>query len=179
MKHLPLIRNTVVAVLLLFLATNALAQPTFFNEIPIPPLIDANNGPINLEMRVSSHKFDPGNPSNLLLNGNVNQPNGITTFCYNVAGSSAMSILGPTLQWHTNETTAINVKNLLNQTITTHWHGAEVPPGMDGGPHQEIDTNTTWPVNFPTLDSACTMWYHPHLHNRTVQQVQMGLSGMI
>ena len=119
MKHLPLIRNTVVAVLLLFLATNALAQPTFFNEIPIPPLIDANNGPINLEMRVSSHKFDPGNPSNLLLNGNVNQPNGITTFCYNVAGSSAMSILGPTLQWYTNETTAINVKNLLNQTPPT------------------------------------------------------------
>ncbi|MBC7777503.1 MAG: multicopper oxidase domain-containing protein, partial [Phycisphaerae bacterium] len=179
MKHLPLTLNTVMTVLFLFLATYALAQPTFTNKIPIPPLIDAANGPINLEMRKAFHKFNPGNPSDT-LNGGPTQPNGIPTYAYNAAGSSAMTLLGPTLKWHTDSLTKITIKNSLGVHTTTHWHGAELPPEADGGPHQGIAAGTTWLVpNFAVEDSACTMWYHPHFHDTTVQQVTRGLSGMI
>lgn len=177
MKHAPRL-HAVGAALLLLSATGAVAQPTFINEIPIPPLIDAEEGPIHLEMQVTAHKFNPGNPSDS-LNGAQNQPNGITTYAYNVAGSSTMTILGPTLKWHTYGNTSITVKNLIGDSTTTHWHGAEVPAMMDGGPHQGIAPGQTWPVGFKTLDSASTMWYHPHFHNRTLEHVQKGLSGMI
>ena len=170
---------TAAAALLLLLATGALAQPTFNNEIPIPPLVDASAGTIQLEMRMTTHKFDPANPSDSLNGNSTNQPNGIPSFAYNVAGDSTMTLLGPTLKFHTLGKTTITVKNLLSNPTTTHWHGAEVPPMMDGGPHEGIEPDSTWYVEFTTLDSASTMWYHPHYHNTTVQQVQLGLSGMI
>lgn len=166
------------AALFLLLTTGALAQPTFINEIPIPPLVDAADGPINLEMRVTNHKFNPGNPSDS-LNGGTNQPNGIRTYTYNLAGDSTMTLLGPTLKWHTYDSTVMTVTNYIGVHTTTHWHGAEVPSSMDGGPHQEIMPGETWNVGFRTLDSASTMWYHPHFHDLTVEHVQQGLSGMI
>lgn len=169
---------TSASVLLLLLATKALAQPVFINKIPIPPLLDARDSTINLEMRVMNHKFNPGNPLDS-LNGGVNQPNGIRTYAYNLAGDSTMTILGPTLKWHTYDSTAITLKNLIGVHTTTHWHGAEVPSHMDGGPHQEIQPGATWYVNFRTLDSASTLWYHPHFHNLTIEHVQQGLSGMV
>lgn len=170
--------HTSVAALFLLLGTEALAQPTFINKLPIPPLVDAGDSVINLEMRVTTHKFNPGDPTDS-LNGGTNQPNGITTYSYNVAGSSAMTILGPTIKWHTHDSTVMNVLNMIGVPTTTHWHGAEVPSNMDGGPHQEIQPNQTWLVAFRTLDSASTMWYHPHYHNVTLEHVQKGLSGMV
>lgn len=164
--------------MMLLLATGALAQPTFINKLPIPPLVDAGQGTVNLEMRVMNHKFNPGNPSDS-LNGGNSQPDGISTYAYNVAGSSAMTILGPTIKWHTLDSTRMTVQNLIGVHTTTHWHGAEVPSHMDGGPHQEIAPGATWQVHFRTLDSASTMWYHPHYHNLTIEHVQRGLSGMI
>lgn len=177
MNYSARICPAVIAALLL-LATDAIAQPVFINEIPIPPIVDAASGTINLEMRQSAHKFNPANASDS-LNGGTSQPNGIPTYVYNVAGDSTMTILGPTLRFRTFGVTNIKVKNLLPQSTTTHWHGAEVPADMDGGPHQEIDTGATWNVSFTTLDSASTMWYHPHFHNQTLEQVQLGLSGLI
>lgn len=171
-------RIQTAAAFLLLWGTAAVAQPTFINPIPIPPLIDAGEGTINLEMRITTHKFNPGNPSSQ-LNGTSLQPDGITAYAYNAAGDSTMTLLGPTLKWHTYATTSITVTNLIGAPTTTHWHGAEVPVQMDGGPHQGIDPGATWSVDFTTLDSASTMWYHPHFHNTTLEQVQKGLSGMI
>lgn len=162
---------------MLLLATYVSAQPTFINRIPIPPLVDANDT-INLQMRVTTHMFNPADTADT-LNGGANQPNGIRTYAYNVVGDSTMTILGPTLKWHTNGNTVINLTNLIGVHTTTHWHGAEVPASMDGGPHQGIEPDSTWYVRFTTEDSASTMWYHPHFHNLTVEHVQKGLSGMI
>lgn len=176
--HRSLPFYTFALLLLAIPATIAYAQPTFINKIPIPPLYDASDGPIALQMQLNTHKYNPGDPSDS-LNGGADQPDGIPTFCYNVAGDNTMTILGPTLRWWASERTVINVENLIGEPSTTHWHGAEVPVQMDGGPHQGIMPGMTWGVDFPVLDSACTMWYHPHYHNRTVQHVQKGLSGMI
>lgn len=169
---------TVAAVWLLLLTAGALAQPTFINKIPIPPLVDAADGTIHLEMRVMAHKFNPADPADS-LNGGTGQPDGIRTYAYNVAGESTMTMLGPTLRWHTLENTSLIVTNLIGIGTTTHWHGAEVPAQLDGGPHQPIEQGDSWAIDFTTLDSASTLWYHPHYHNRTVQHVQKGLSGMI
>ncbi len=177
MNHAILMRALVAC---LFLSTTALltAQPTFINKIPIPPLYNVGEDTLHLEIRPTFHLFNPADPSDT-INGSAEQTDGVSTYAYNVRGDSAMTILGPTLRWYSRERTVISVTNYLGEATTTHWHGAEVPPQMDGGPHQGIEPEMTWTVDFPVLDSACTMWYHPHYHNRTVQHVQMGLSGMI
>ncbi len=179
MKNLHFSGSLTLGGMLLFWAFPMFAQPTFINKIPIPPLIDVQNGVINLQMEKTFHKFNPGNPSDT-LNGGLTQPNGIPTYAYNVPGSSNMSFLGPTLKWYTGAQTKIHVTNLIGEHTSTHWHGAELPAYMDGGPHEEIEPGETWTApDFPILDSACTMWYHPHFHDHTVQHVSRGLSGMI
>ena len=179
MKNLHSTWSATFVALLFFLAVNAFAQPTFINKIPIPPVIDAANGTILLEMQKTFHKFNPGVPNDT-LNGGTAQPNGIPTYTYNVPGNTNLTILGPTLKWYTYAQTKIHVTNKIGTPSTTHWHGAELPADMDGGPHQGIMPDSTWTApDFPVLDSACTMWYHPHYHDATVEHVQRGLSGMI
>jgi FtsP/CotA-like multicopper oxidase with cupredoxin domain len=180
MKKNNTLQKTVLLAFCLFFALKAYAQPNFINKLPIPPLIDIPaNGTITLEMGVSYHKFNPAMPSDTINGISKKQPKGITTYSYNIAGSKVMSILAPTLKWHTRDSINIYVSNKLPDTTTTHWHGAEIPPYYDGGPHQMILPNTTWKTHFRVLDSASTFWYHPHLHDKTVEQVSMGLSGMI
>ncbi|WNJ20955.1 multicopper oxidase domain-containing protein [Pontibacter sp. G13] len=149
-----------------------IAQPTFQNKAPIPKIYDASEDTVKLVMQqFFSHQFNPANPTDTL--------NGLETWAYNVQGDTSATIFGPTIKWHTGESTLLQVINQLPQPTTTHWHGAEVPAQFDGGPHQPIHPDSTWYVNFTNLDSSSTMWYHPHYHNNTYPQVQMGLSGMI
>lgn len=161
-------------------ATFAYAQPTFINKLQYIPIIDMDNvDTIKLDMIQSNHKFNPGGTGNKLNGVPSTQPNGIPTYSYNLYNATSNTILGPTLRWHTGSNVSIKVRNLLPDSTTTHWHGAEVPAKFDGGPHNMIPPTTTWEVNFKNLDSTATLWYHPHFHNTTVEQVQMGLSGMI
>src|SRR3989338_5740372 len=160
------------------MALASYAQPNFINQIPIPPLLDAAQGTIELEVEQLLHKFNPGDTSDHRFNGSANQA-GIPSWAYNQVGSDEMTILGPTLLWTTGAQTDINVTNNISQPTTVHWHGAEIPALIDGGPHDSIAPGEVWPVNFIDLDSSSTMWYHPHMHNNTFPQVQMGLSGMV
>ncbi|MEL6834254.1 MAG: multicopper oxidase domain-containing protein [Bacteroidota bacterium] len=183
-SYLPVL----VVVALCTLSTSLFAQPIFNNEIPIPPLVSAVDGLIELEITQTTHKFNPANPADTVLNGTPLQPDGIGTWVYNLPGQTNMTFLGPTLKWTTNSPVNIRVINSLPAsstlttvtTTTTHWHGAELPAQFDGGPHQPIAAEGGfWDVDFINLDSACTMWYHPHLHNQTLPHVQLGLSGII
>lgn len=171
-----------------YFSTTILAQPFFFNEVSIPPIVSAVDGLIELEITQSNHKFNPGDPSDEMLNGTANQPDGLGTWVYNLPGQTNLTFLGPTLKWTTNSPVNIRVINSLPAsstlttvtTTTTHWHGAELPAQFDGGPHQPIaPEGGFWDVDFINLDSACTMWYHPHLHNQTLPHVQLGMSGII
>ncbi|MFN0213863.1 MAG: multicopper oxidase domain-containing protein, partial [Saprospiraceae bacterium] len=180
MKILLFIRNAAITFLLLFLATRASTQiPDTMNLIPIPPLIEPVNDTIKLEMRIKRHKFDPANPSNKALNGTIFQPFGLNTYAYNQKGSSAMTVLGPTLHWERGKQINLQVTNRIDDTTTTHWHGLQLPSMWDGGPHQMILKGATWKPSFEVLDGPATMWYHPHLHDKTWQQVQAGAAGMI
>jgi FtsP/CotA-like multicopper oxidase with cupredoxin domain len=89
-------------------------------------------------------------------------------------------LLGPTLEWVQGDNISISVTNDLAADSTTHWHGAHVSPANDGGPHQMITAGGgTWLPAFEVLNVAATMWYHPHLHEDTANQVRSGLSGFI
>ena len=137
--------------------------PFTYNELYIP---DTLTGPIfDLEFQESTVNFY----------GDTEIPAlGINT---------TTRIGGPVLIWNKGEEITLNVKNsitsLENDTTTCHWHGAHVSPADDGGPHSKIYPGETWSVDFEVLDHATTLWYHPHFHEITEEQVAKGLAGMI
>ena len=96
------------------------------------------------------------------------------TYSYNGA-----SVLGPTLRLRTGDSVAISVKNDLDETTTTHWHGADVPAEDDGGPHSPIAPGATWVADFDVIQPAATLWYHPHVHGFTAEHVYRGAAGLI
>ena len=161
------------------------SQPTFINKIPIPYKVSRinPNDTLKLVMHTAIHNFNPNS------NNPLDSLNGLATYVYNqkdsVGKPGALTLLGPTLMWPTAPVMSnqpniyLSLKNNLPENTTTHWHGAEIPADMDGGPHQVIVKGTTWYPFFKNLDRSSTLWYHPHLHDTTVEQVSMGLSGMI
>ena len=94
-------------------------------------------------------------------------------------GINNMSFWGPTLFVNKGDTVHMNVTNKLNDTTTLHWHGMHLPAVMDGGPHQVIPPNTLWKPYWKVTNQAGTYWYHPHLHEMTLEHISKGLGGLI
>ncbi len=88
------------------------------------------------------------------------------------------SYLGPTLVANRGERVRVDVSNSLDTETTVHWHGMHLPAAMDGGPHSPIAPGTTWHPHWTIDQPAATLWYHPHLHGETREQVDAGLAGM-
>jgi len=86
---------------------------------------------------------------------------------------------GPTLILNQGDVVHMNVHNFLNDSTTIHWHGMHLPAVMDGGPHQIIPPGTIWQPYWTVTNAAATLWYHPHLHEMTEEQITKGLGGMI
>ncbi len=86
---------------------------------------------------------------------------------------------GPTLFINKGDTVRMNVKNGLNDSTTLHWHGMHLPAVMDGGPHQVIPPGTLWQPYWKVQNDAATYWYHPHLHEMTMEQITKGIGGLI
>jgi len=132
------------------------AQP-----LRIPPLIDTRKqtGPISLKAEVGSTDFFPGRASQTLgYNG---------------------SYLGPTLRVHRGDDVQMAVTNALGEDTTVHWHGLLIPSDVDGGPHQLVQPGATWRPTLPIRQPAATLFYHPHVHGRTAEQVYAGLAGLL
>ncbi|MCX5331194.1 MULTISPECIES: multicopper oxidase family protein [unclassified Streptomyces] len=89
------------------------------------------------------------------------------------------SFLGPTMKWTKGDTVLLNITNGLDEDTTVHFHGAHVPPQMDGGPQNAFSAGATWAPTFSVLDEAKTLWYHPHAVGTTAEQAVHGLAGMI
>ncbi|MFF5187100.1 multicopper oxidase family protein [Streptomyces sp. NPDC000345] len=89
------------------------------------------------------------------------------------------TFLGPTMKWTKGDTVLMNITNSLGDDTTVHFHGAHVPPEMDGGPQNSFADGETWSPTFEVLDEAKTLWYHPHALGTTAEQVVHGLAGMI
>lgn len=86
---------------------------------------------------------------------------------------------GPTLFINKGDVVHMNVQNDLNDSTTLHWHGMHLPAVMDGGPHQVIPPGTLWQPYWTVTNNAATYWYHPHLHEMTMEQITKGIGGLI
>lgn len=155
--------------LLVFALSGKINAQDYINPVPIPYLIKGDT----VELRVDTlyHNFNP--------NGTDSLNTLVKTFAYNHKDSTSNTFLGPTIVWEHGTNLHTTVKNNLPTLITVHWHGAHVPPLADGNPHEPIIPDSTWRGDFPILDAPATMWYHPHVHGHSYEQVEMGMAGMI
>src|SRR5437870_687581 len=71
---------------------------------------------------------------------------------------------GPELRVTEGDTVRVTVTNNLTESTTVHWHGVEVPTGMDGAPklsQDPIAPGGTFTYQF-LATPAGTRWYHSH-----------------
>ena len=133
-------------------------------SLSIPPLLEPTieNGVSHYGLTLSTSQHD------------YKQARMTDTYSFN-----GMSVLGPTLRLRTGDSVVISVTNELDETTTTHWHGADVPAEDDGGPHSLIEPGKTWVADFDVIQPAATLWYHPHAHGLTAEHVYRGAAGLI
>src|SRR6266567_262372 len=82
---------------------------------------------------------------------------------------------GPTLQVNQGDRVRIILENHLPESTSIHWHGLEVPAGMDGVPYisqQPVAPGGRFVYEF-TLHQAGTFFYHSHM----AMQEMMGMIG--
>jgi FtsP/CotA-like multicopper oxidase with cupredoxin domain len=85
---------------------------------------------------------------------------------------------GPTLQAWKGDTAAIHLYNGLDDETITHWHGMIIDHANDGHPVFAFDPGAgPFAYRFPIEQRATLNWYHPHPHEKTGEQVAMGLAG--
>ncbi len=87
--------------------------------------------------------------------------------------------LGPTVRLRRGEDVDLIVRNDMDEMTTMHWHGAHVPPRMDGTPHQKIQSGTSWTASFEVHQQAAPLWYHPHPHGTTGRHSYRGIAGFM
>jgi bilirubin oxidase len=138
--------------------TTTTGTATTYNTLHIPPTLSGTT--FNLTLAKSSKQFFSGSAT--------------TTYSYN-----GEPFWGPTLIFNKGDNITLNVTNTLADTTTVHWHGFHIPAKMDGGPHQKIAPGTTWSPTFTVMNNASTFWYHPHLHEKTYEQITMGAGGLM
>lgn len=86
------------------------------------------------------------------------------------------SVPGPTIEINEGDTVRIIVENRLPEIFAPHWHGLEVPIGMDGTPgisQDPIPPGGTHTYEF-TIRQNGTFFYHSHMP----MQEMMGLIGL-
>src|SRR5699024_9884147 len=89
------------------------------------------------------------------------------------------AFLGPTVRMARGERVRVDIRNDLDVVTTLHWHGMHLPAEMDGGPHTPIGPAETRTVEWEVRQPAATLWYHPHPHGKTEEQVLKGLAGLV
>jgi FtsP/CotA-like multicopper oxidase with cupredoxin domain len=70
----------------------------------------------------------------------------------------------------------ITLRNQLHEPTTIHWHGVDVPVGMDGVPgisQPEVQPGASFMYEFEARPAG-TRWYHTHVNS--VVQLDAGLS---
>lgn len=149
MKH---IFTTVIFITIVFFAN---AQS--YNTLWIPDTLSGTT--FNLALKDTFAQLRPGNQT---ITAGING-----------------KFWGPTLFFKKDDVVNMNIHNYLNDSTTIHWHGFHLPAVMDGGPHQVIPPGTTWQPHWKVTNNASTYWYHPHLHEMTMEQITKGLGGLI
>ncbi|WP_018691680.1 multicopper oxidase family protein [Algicola sagamiensis] len=87
--------------------------------------------------------------------------------------------MAPTIKLKRGDRVDFEIKNMMNEATTNHWHGMHIPGPIDGGPHQEISPHGTWEFSMNVENEASTYWYHAHTCKKTAVQVYNGHFGML
>ncbi len=88
------------------------------------------------------------------------------------------SALPPVIRAKRGDKMTLPVTNNLDEMTTVHWHGFKVPGDQDGGPDFPIDSGGSRTYSFTISQPAASLWFHPHPHKRTGEQVYRGLAGV-
>ena len=83
---------------------------------------------------------------------------------------------GPTIQVNQGDRVRVVFENKLPESTSIHWHGLEIPVGMDGMPYisqAPVPPGGTFAYEF-TINQAGTFFYHSH----GAMQEMMGMIGM-
>ena len=88
-------------------------------------------------------------------------------------------MLGPTIRVQNGTDVALRFTNNLDEESNIHWHGLLVPAEMDGHPTQLVQAGESFTYAFRLNQPATMAWYHPHPHEKTGKQANLGLAGMI
>ena len=88
--------------------------------------------------------------------------------------------LGPIIKARTGQKIRVNLINDLpsGEAHIVHWHGLHLPEDMDGHPRYAVAQGQRYVYEFEVKNRAGTYWFHPHTHERTAEQVMMGLAGL-
>ena len=144
--------------------TSTVGELDFANELTIPPLLEGRRDGddvtvFDLRLQTGTSELLPGK----------------TTETWGINGP----YLGPTLRVASGDRVRMNVRNDLPEPTTVHWHGMHLPAAADGGPHQPIPPGSTWAPGWTVDQPAATLWYHPHPHPDSDEQIYRGVAGMI
>ena len=140
-----------------FLMLISLSLFAQYNTLTIPDTLTGPN--FDLVMKDTFKQFRPGQQT---ITGGING-----------------NFWGPTLIFNQGDSVFMNVTNNMNDSTTLHWHGMHLPAVMDGGPHQVIPPGTIWRPYWKVKNNAGLYWFHPHLHEMTMDQITAGLGGLI
>ena len=86
--------------------------------------------------------------------------------------------LPPVIRAKRGDEMFLTLVNELANISTIHWHGFKVPGPEDGGPTEPVSPNSTRTYNFTLDQPAASLWFHPHPHGQTAEQVYRGLAGV-
>ncbi|OYU83110.1 MAG: bilirubin oxidase [Flavobacterium sp. BFFFF2] len=148
-------KNKLLLTFALFMVACAQAQ---YNNMSMPQALTGTT--FDLNIHESTKQLQTGNQT---ITGSINNE----------------TFWGPTLFVNKGDVIQMNVTNNLNESTTLHWHGMHLPAVMDGGPHQIIPAGTLWQPHWTVMNQATTLWYHPHLHESTHEQMTKGVGGFI
>ncbi|GMU42568.1 MAG: copper oxidase [Xanthomonadales bacterium] len=170
MNRRDFFRNTSAATLAAALPAAALAQTDAPDGERVHPEVRTPNGwtlpyrmvdgvkVFHLVAEEIEHEFAPG----------------CRAKCWGYNGSTP----GPTIEVSEGDRVRILVSNRLPEHTTIHWHGIDLPSGMDGvgGLTQpQIAPGETWQYEF-TLRQHGTHMYHPHADEMV--QLAVGMMGL-
>lgn len=130
-----------------------------FDRCPECTAISAFKPPQTTQLSASVHQFDVGD-------GQLSWG-----YAYNE------SFPGPVLEAYRGSNVRIRFQNFLDDHTTVHWHGMVVPHAVDGHPLNVVLPGEDFIYQFPIVQRACLNWYHPHPHEMTGEQVNLGLAG--
>lgn len=157
-----LVGGLLVGAWMLLGPTDTVGKVDFDTELAIPPLAESSTDEqgrrvFDLTAQEGSLDLSEGRVATWGFNGDY---------------------LGPTLRAQRGEEVLVRYRNELTEASTVHWHGMHLPAAMDGGPHQMVEPGATWEPTWTIDQPGATLWYHPHPHGQTRDQVARGLAGM-